>query len=75
MLCHAFSLEEPVIFELLCTELLSAQRTSSLRYFSSGIDPGHFENLLRTSVFLPLLQFWIYALEKGVQAQDQGGDA
>ena len=35
MLYHAFSLEEPVIFELFCTELLSAERTLSLCYFSS----------------------------------------
>ena len=36
MLCHVFSSEETVFFKLLCTELLSAQRTSSLHYFNSG---------------------------------------
>ena len=31
MLCHVFSPKEPVFFEPLCTEFLSAKRTSSLR--------------------------------------------
>ena len=35
MLCHVFSLKEPVFFKLLCTELLSVQRMSSLHYSSS----------------------------------------
>ena len=42
MLSHVFSFEEPVFFNHLCIELLSMQRTFSLRYFSFGIHLGHF---------------------------------
>ena len=54
MLCHIFSLEKPVFFNLLYTELLSTLRRSCLRYFNSGIYPGYFgsrrlENLLPPS--------------------------
>ena len=42
MLCHVFSLEESVFFELLCTKLLFAQRTFSLHYFSSGMHSEYF---------------------------------
>ena len=73
MLCHFFSLKEPVFFELLCTELLSAQHTSSIRYFSSGIHPRHFG--IKTTrefvahVFPPLKSG--EAPQKDVRAKDQ----
>ena len=40
MLCHVFP--QRIQTQPLCTEFLSAQRTSSLRYFSSRIHSGHF---------------------------------
>ena len=51
MLCHVFSFEEPVFFELFCTisflqaplhQVLSAKRTSSVHYFSSGMYSKYF---------------------------------
>ena len=42
MLYHVFSSEELVFFKYLYTELLSAQHTSSLHYFSSEIHSESF---------------------------------
>ena len=74
MLCHVFSLKESVFFELLCTEFLSAQRTSSFHYFSSGMHSEY--SGIRTTQelathFLPLPKFYRCALEEDVPALNQ----
>ena len=61
------------------TEFLSAQRTFSLHYFSSGMHSKSFgiktTQKLVVNVLPPLFQFWRCALEENVPAQDQGRHA
>ena len=77
MHCHVLPQRSQTL--TLCTKFLSAQRTSSLCYFSSGIHSEYFgikmTRELVAHVLPPLLQFWKYAPEEDVQAQDQDGDA
>ena len=69
------SLSPAITNNLSAPKFLSAQRTSSLRYFSSGIYPGHFgikmTQELVVHIALPLLQSWRRAPEEDVPAQDQ----
>ena len=49
------------------------QRLGHLPLFRSSLTPLHRE--LVAHIHPPLLQFWRYAPEEDVQAQDQGGEA
>ena len=73
MPCHVFFSEELVFFKLLYTELLFAQRTSSLYYFSSGMHSEYF-GIKTTRKFIahvfPLLKSGD-AHQKDVPAEDK----
>ena len=82
ILCHVFSFEEPVFFELLCTDsflqaslhqVLYAKRTSSFHYFSPRMHSEYFGiKTTRELVahMLPLLESGD-AQQKDVPAEDQ----